>query len=359
MTNQQSTRDRSRNGDRFGPAVDRRTFIAAGSGVGATMLAGCTSDRSPAAESDDGTDGADSADDAGDANAAGSNFRLLISDMPADIGDFDRLDVTFDKARIFDGGNEGEDETDESEQTDDERADGEERADAEEQSTDGDSAEDGANADGNENESEGGGTEETTDETEDADETDDPADGVERKRGFYILDLDGATVDLTQVVGDKASGVFEGELSDGRYRKIELHVADVEGIVDGDAVDVNVPSEKLQLTNPFEIRAGEPIEFVFDINVVKRGKNNGYNLKPVISKSGINGADVDVDEVAEDGEDGAEDETKGSKDEDDESDGDEDTIDGAEGDKDGTDSEKNGEAADEVGGDSDASNGEN
>jgi hypothetical protein len=111
------------------------------------------------------------------------------------------------------------------------------------------------------------------------------------------------------VVGDAAMSVLDGELSPGRYTKIELHAADVVGIVDGEEVQVKIPSGKLMLTKPFEVAAGESIEFVFDINVVKRGKGDNYNLLPVIGESGVAGEDVDVEEVeADDGDDEADDE---------------------------------------------------
>ncbi len=56
----------------------------------------------------------------------------------------------------------------------------------------------------------------------------------------------------------------------GPYSKIELYAESVDGVVDGESVDVKIPSEKLQLTKPFEVVAGESVDFVFDINVVKR-----------------------------------------------------------------------------------------
>lgn len=266
MTDEQSNSDRSRTGARFDPDVERRTVLAVGGGVTATLLAGCTSESSPADEGD--TD-----ESSTDGTGAGGTFRLLISDLPADIGDFDRLDVSFDSARIFDGGIEG--------------------------------ADDEAEADGPDD----------GDETDsaDADDETDTTDDLERNQGFYVLDLDGATVDLTQVIGDRAMSVFEGELSEGTYEKIELHVAAIEGIVDGDEAAVTVPSEKLQITNSFEITGDEPVEFVFDINVVKRGPEGGYNLTPVISKSGVNGKDVDVEEI-DDEDDGDEAEDDGAED---------------------------------------------
>ncbi|MFC4540703.1 DUF4382 domain-containing protein [Halosolutus amylolyticus] len=298
MPKNQPSRDRNETDDRFASTVGRRTFIAAGSGASATLLAGCISGSSPTGGDADASEDGDAEDSTDDADSA--NFRLLISDMPADIGDFERLDVSFDRARIFDGGNEESDGdgSDEEQAKDDEEK---EDADDEEQADDGDGADD---PDGEDDES-GDGNEKDDEESDD---------GVERKRGFYVIDLDGATVDLTQVIGDKAKSVCDVELSDGTYQKIELHVSDVEGIVDGEEVAVKVPSEKLQLTSPFEVGGDEPVEFVFDINVVKRGPDNGYILKPVISKSGVNGKDVDVEDVDDD-EDEDEDESDEKEDE--------------------------------------------
>ena len=283
MTEQQSNADRGRIAERITDAVGRRRFIAAGTSLSAALIAGCTSESPTDGSADD-----DSSDEDESTSTDGDgNFRLLISDMPADIGDFDELNVTLDYARIFDGGGENEDEETESDGGSDDGGDEDEESGGEEGDESTDSEEtDGDDADGG-NETE----EETEDET---------SDGVERKRDFYRLDLEGATVDLTQVVGDKAVSVFEGGLSPGSYEKIELHVESVEGIVDGEQATVKVPSEKLQITHPFEISADEPVDFVFDINVVKRGQGNDYNLTPVISESGVAGKDVEVEEVDED-----------------------------------------------------------
>mgnify|MGYP000291175281 CR=1 FL=1 len=225
--------------------LPRRRFLALGAGVGVSLLAGCS-----------GTDG--SGPETGE-------FRLLISDQPADIGDFDRLDVTIDSARIFEGGQE----TTETNGTATQEPDGT----IEETETT---------------------TAEPTTESEDTEQV---ADRVRKGDGFYILDLENVTVDLTQVLGADAMGVFEGELETGTYAKIELNVSDVEGIVENEEVAVKVPSEKLQITQPFEVTAEEPVEFVFDINVVKKGPHNGYNLLPVISESGVAGESVEMTEV--------------------------------------------------------------
>ncbi|QRV16143.1 DUF4382 domain-containing protein [Haloterrigena salifodinae] len=293
--------------------IDRRAFIAAGGTVGATMLAGCAGDATPDDSSDAPDDETDSEETDGPATAGAANFRLLVSDRPADIGDFDRLDVSFDNARIFDGGGEesdnsegGESETDgEDAETDDEET--ADDGDEEESSEDGDDDASTGDESGDESDANNGESNANDGESDaDGDGSDSSDDAVERHRGFYWLDLEGATVDLTQVVGEKAVSVFEGGLSAGSYEKIELHVADVEGVVDGETVPVKVPSEKLQITHAFEVRKDEPLEFVFDINVVKKG-NGGYNLTPVISESGVAGEDVDVEEVDDESDDSDED----------------------------------------------------
>ena len=285
----------SRGGDgAAGSGYGRRRFIAVGTGVGAALLAGCTDD--------DGGDGTPT-DGGGDGSGGGETaaFRLLVSDAPADIDDFDRLDVTLDSARVFEGGDgEGEEgEGRETEEDDEEQTETEEDADdAEETATDTVEEDHQQTGDAENGTSTENGTATETADSEDTTETAESEDG-ESDRGFYVLDLDDPTVDLTQVVGDKAVAVFDGELSEGSYQKLELHVADVEGIVDGEEVEVKVPSEKLQLTKPFEVRAGEELDFVFDINVVKRGNQASYNLKPVISQSGVRGKDVEVEEVGD------------------------------------------------------------
>ncbi|MEF8777998.1 MAG: DUF4382 domain-containing protein, partial [Natronomonas sp.] len=250
------------------------------------MLAGCSGETTGSDPDDDGSS-SDATDSGG--STAGT-FRLLISDQPVAIDDFDELNVSFDRASIFsEDAEEAEEETDDTE-TESEIEDDEP---AVENETDDDEPEDIENETEDEPEAE---TEaETKDEPEDETEDDGPDDDDER--GFHIIELDNATVDLTQVVGDKAVDVFEGDLEEGRYTKIELYAADVEGIVEGEPVDVMIPSGKLQIVKPFEVVAGETLSFVFDINVVKKGQGQEYNLLPVISESGVAEEDVEVEEV--------------------------------------------------------------
>lgn len=282
------------------------------------MFAGCASESGADDDSSGGSsDGTGTEEDSDGTETESGSFRLLISDMPADIGDFDRLDVSFDRARIFEGGGSSEDEDTESDDETGETNETEQNATAAAQETDDGGpddegmdeedteAADDEEADEGDAEDGGEGEADSTDGGSDEESTDGEGQG-----GFYNLDLDGATVDLTQVVDDRAISVFDGELSEGRYTKIELYVADIEGTVGGEVAEVKVPSGKLQITQPFEVVAGESVDFVFDINVVKRGQELRYNLTPVISKSGVRGKDVEVEEVDDEGDENESDEAE-------------------------------------------------
>ena len=315
-------RSRTTGGDGSQPTdggLGRRKFVALGAGASATLLAGCAGEGSlPSSGGSDGSDGSD-----GGSGTTTGTFRLLISDAPADIGDFDRLDVTLDRARVFEA-RDADDEGDETEsEGDNDGDDGETEGNATDADGDADESlngtadqDDGANGTADED-----GNDEKAEPDDNEDESDDEEESDEDGPGFIVVDLDGATVDLTQVIDEDAIAVFDGEIPAGSYEKIELEVSAVEGIVDGSEVEVKLPSEKLQITNEFEVTPDEEVGFVFDINVVKRGKNNGYILKPVISGSGVAGRDVDVNEIDDD-EDEDEDEAESdeSADEDDESD---------------------------------------
>lgn len=265
----------------------RRRFIATSAGVSAVLVSGCAGidEDGLGGETDDDQQSDGSASDPGELGT----FRLLISDMPADIGDFDSLDVWFSSARVFRGDGEEED-VDEEEETDD-GAEEEDAADGDEETGDDDGDEE---TDGEDTEDDG---EDDPDEDDDAE--DEEADDDERG-GFVEFELDDANVNLTEVVGERAMPVLEDELDAGTYSGVHLFVEDVEGIVEGEEVGVKVPSEKLKIVKPFEIGTEETVSFVFDINVVKRGNNDAYNLLPVVAKSGVNGEDVEVDEVEED-----------------------------------------------------------
>lgn len=109
---------------------------------------------------------------------------------------------------------------------------------------------------------------------------------------------DSPTVDLTYLKGDRAASIIQQELDAGNYSSVHLQVSDVQASIDNESANVKIPSERLQINKPFEISANSTTEFVFDINVVKRGQSGSYNLLPVISESGVAGQDVEVERVS-------------------------------------------------------------
>lgn len=274
--------------NRDGTGLNRRQFIGVGGGAGVVLLAGCLGDDSPT--DGNGDDGPDESEEAG-------TFRLLISDQPVAIDEFDSLEVTLDRARVF--GTPAEENEDGTEAGDDNGGDD-------------NGGDNGGNDDNGDDDGSGG------DNGDDDGDEDSPG-----QRGFFFIDLDSATVDLTEVIGEKAIEVFEGELPAGEYNKIELYPEDVEGIVDDEEVTVHVPSDKLQIVTSFEVEAGEELSFVFDINVVRRGQTGEYNLTPVISGSGVAGEDVEVEEIDPE-DDGSDDDGEDDGSDDDDDDGEDD-----------------------------------
>lgn len=123
---------------------------------------------------------------------------------------------------------------------------------------------------------------------------------IHNTEGFEDRELDTQTVDLTELIGESTS-VLTTDLEVGAYNKIEMYVDSVEGILtSGETAVVTVPSNKLMINKGFEIEEGKTTEFVFDINVVKKGKTGGYNLLPVIANSGVKGK---IDKTCENDED--------------------------------------------------------
>lgn len=153
------------------------------------------------------------------------NFKLLVSDAPADIADFEYLNVEITKVRIFKKeGNDGE--------------------------------------------------------------------------SFKDVDV-GEVVDISKLVGEISTEVLSSYLEVGNYTKIELYVGSIDGLALGEVAKVEVPSDKLQLNIPFEVLEGQTVSFVFDMNVVRKGSENEYNLLPVIAESGLIGRDLDESDVRE------------------------------------------------------------
>lgn len=158
---------------------------------------------------------------------APSTFRLLISDAPADIGDFDSVLVTFSKMRAF-------------------------RA--------------------------------------------SPPAG---EPAWVEKSISGDAVDLTRLVGDLTYPLLEVDLGAGEYTKLELYINTITATADGEIVEVKVPSNKLQITKQFTVSGVDTTNFVFDMNVVKKGATDEYNLQPVIEESGVVGKEIRKEKVKE------------------------------------------------------------
>lgn len=252
--------------------------------AGTPLIAGCSGE----------TDGS------GDDSTEVGSFGLLISDQPAAIDDFDSLNVSFDRARIF---QRTDAETDEDEDVDNGDTTPTNDTVANDTGTNDTAVSDGAERPANDTTSDSEGTTDIDDTEENESDTERDEQERDDERGFSEMSLSGRTVDLTEVVGKKAARVLSAELQVGMYSKIELYVTEVIGTVGGDEVAVAVPSEKLQIAKPFTVAADESTSFVFDIGVVKKGPN-GYNLLPVIAKSGVAGEDVELEETEDNEADG-------------------------------------------------------
>jgi hypothetical protein len=113
-------------------------------------------------------------------------------------------------------------------------------------------------------------------------------------------DVDDATVDLTRLQGANATMLERFDLPNGTYTKVFVHVSEVNGTVDGEQVNVKLPSDKLHVNQQFEIGAGDDVDFVFDITVVEAGKSGKFVIKPVVSESGTDVPIEDVDEKDDD-----------------------------------------------------------
>ncbi len=102
-------------------------------------------------------------------------------------------------------------------------------------------------------------------------------------------------VDLVSLQGDMAKEILTTDVPVGNYSGMHLFVSETEGVWASTSstsfafTDIKVPSNKLQLNVAFEVKVDEPVTFVYDITVVRKGNEKnpqGYNLLPVIGESG-------------------------------------------------------------------------
>ena len=129
--------------------------------------------------------------------------------------------------------------------------------------------------------------------------------GWQRESESDNVTLDPAvSIDLTKLVGDNATEIWNGHLTSGNYTHVFIYTSDVTGILwnsdktgPGDNATVKLPSGKLQIYKPFTITdegGSSLVNFVFDITVIKAGNSDKYILKPQIGESGPNQPFKDV-----------------------------------------------------------------
>lgn len=98
-------------------------------------------------------------------------------------------------------------------------------------------------------------------------------------------------VDLTLVPGEKTLEIWRGNIPEGQYTRVFIHVADVRGVLKatGQMVDIKLPSQKLHLSKSFQISADTVTSFTYDLTVVAAGSPQSgirYILKPQVGQSG-------------------------------------------------------------------------
>jgi hypothetical protein len=213
------------------------------------VTAGCSVGTPGPGDSDEPSDGT-----SGDAVGT---ISFYISDQPGAIEDFEHLNVTISQVEF-------------------QRADGNETDDEDEVTPTNNTATTSAGA--------------TDAEEEDDDEAEDGE--------WQSFDVDDRTVDLTRLKGENATLLEEFEVENGTYTQVRISVSEINGtLTDGSSAEVKLPSEKLRITQEFVVGNNESVDFVYDINVVKRGNSGAYNIKPVAGQSGT---DVPINRVDED-----------------------------------------------------------
>jgi len=102
---------------------------------------------------------------------------------------------------------------------------------------------------------------------------------------WMILEPSNHTFDLTKLQDGNVTTIVNESIGTGEYTQVRLIVESANGLVNGNMVNVTVPSETLKIVKSFTITENQTVTFIFDIHVVKAGKK--YNLVPVIGKSGV------------------------------------------------------------------------
>ncbi len=98
--------------------------------------------------------------------------------------------------------------------------------------------------------------------------------------------------DLAQLPGEKTQELWRGDVPQGNYSKVMIYVSKVTGTLKAtkETISIKLPSNKLQLSLPFQVKANEVTSFTYDLTVMSTGKGQvetRYHLKPQIAESGV------------------------------------------------------------------------
>lgn len=104
-------------------------------------------------------------------------------------------------------------------------------------------------------------------------------------------------VDLTLLPGDKAQAIWRGNVPEGQYIEVFIHVTGVQGVLKEteQTIEVKLPSQKLQISKAFDVCVDTVTSFVYDVTVVEAGKSGQYILKPQVGQSGADQRFEEID----------------------------------------------------------------
>jgi len=277
----------------------------AGAGPGTDSAAPTAGGPADGSASDDGGP----ADRAGTDGEGSGTVSFYLSDDPNDIDDFRHLNVTVTEVQFRYAGNDSDDETiitvtpeptatETPEETATETPDetttemtAEATAVLTATTTPGMAA---ASQDDESAEDEEDDSEEEGDEEREGDESEED-DGESGESRWITRNVNGTSIDLTELQGANASLLENFSVPAGEYTQVRLVVSDINAtLTDGSDQRVKLPSDRLKLNTPFTLGPDSSVDFVFDITVHRAGNSGKYILKPVASESGT---DQDIERV--------------------------------------------------------------
>lgn len=258
------------------------------------LLAGCSAGLGGGPGGEDAT--SPETLDATGAEETGT-LAFYVSDRPSAIGDFSSLTVTVTEIGVHRVGADSADE----ERGDGEGDDGNETASNTTSAApvvETTTAADGnltTAPDGNESETPATTTSPADEDAETGEDGNESEGSDGPDAGWITVDVDEATVDLTELQGANATRIANASLPAGEYNGVYVEVSNVTGtLASGETVAVKLPSSRLRLNKGFALGVGRSTSFVFDITVHEAGGSGKYVLRPVIGESG---ADVPIEDV--------------------------------------------------------------